>query len=132
MSKNKGGRPEKNEGKKIKQAHLRLTEEQHEVLLKIERDTGINRTDLFIKRVLDDQSFVITKDVIIELSNIGSELGKVGVNINQLAKHANIVSKNNALSTQIFEEQNRLMQEHLEKQSQVHKILRQMYRVMNK
>jgi hypothetical protein len=131
MSRNKGGRPVKHEGQKIKQAHLRLTEDQHIILSKLEKETGINRTDLFVKRVLENQSFVITTDVISALSEIGGELGRVGNNINQLAKHANTVSKNNALSPSIFEEHNRLLGEYLKLQSEIHKVLRQMYRVMN-
>ncbi|QJD98565.1 plasmid mobilization relaxosome protein MobC (plasmid) [Mucilaginibacter robiniae] len=132
MNRNKGGRPVKHQGQKIKQAHLRLTEEQHKTLAKIEKETGINRTDLFIKRVLEDQSFLITKDVVITLSELGGALGKVGNNINQLAKHANTVSKNNTLSPKIFEEHSKLMTEYLDFQAEIHKVLRQMYRVMKK
>ena len=131
MSRNKGGRPIKHEGQKIKQAHLRLTEDQHSILSKLEKETGINRTDLFVKRVLENQSFVITTDVICALSEIGGELGRVGNNINQLAKHANSVSKNNALSPAIFEEHNRLLGKYLKLQDEIHKVFRQMYRVMN-
>lgn len=129
---NKGGRPVKHEGQKIKQAHLRLTEDQHKSLLEIEKNTGINRTELFIKRVLDDQKFLITKEVVVTLAELGGALGKVGNNINQLAKHANIASKNNALSPEIFEEQSKLLMQYLEYQTEIHKVLRQMYRVMKK
>lgn len=132
MSRNKGGRPVKHEGQKIKQAHLRLTEDQHKTLVKIEKNTGLNRTDLFIKRVLEDQSFLITKDVVVTLSDLGGALGKVGNNINQLAKHANTVSKNNGLSPEIFKEHGKLMTQYLDFQAEIHKVLRQMYRVMKK
>lgn len=130
MSRNKGGRPPKNEGQKIKQAHLRLTEDQHKALVELEDQFGLSRTDLFIKRVLENQDFIITKDVLVELAKVGAEMGKIGSNINQLAKHANTIIKNHQLPPEILSEYNDLLGLHLMQERELYKVLRQMYRVM--
>lgn len=129
MSKNKGGRP-MILVKKSCRAELRLTEDELQKLLKIEADTGLKRSQLFIKRVLDNQDYLITKDVIQQLAIIGTEIGKVGNNINQLAKHANTIAKNQAVPPEILNQFNEYMNAHLNLQSEVYKVLRQMYRVM--
>jgi hypothetical protein len=130
MSRNKGGRPPKNEGQKIKQAHLRLTEDQHKKLMELEDQIGLNRTDLFIKRVLENQDFIITTDVLIQLAKVGAEMGKVGNNINQLAKHSNTIIKNHQLPSEIVSQYNDLLELHLVQERELYKVLRQMYRVM--
>lgn len=132
MSRNKGGRPPKNEGQKIKQAHLRLTEDQHKKLIELENQIGINRTDLFLKRVLENQDYIVTQDVIIQLAKVGAEMGKVGNNINQLARHANIVIKNQPLPPAIVSQYSSLLELHLAQEAELYKVLRQMYRVMKK
>lgn len=132
MSRNKGGRPPKNEGQKIKQAHLRLTEDQHNKLIELENQIGINRTDLFLKRVLENQDYIVTQEVIIQLAKVGAEMGKVGNNINQLARHANIVIKNQPLPPEIVSQYNHLLELHLAQEAELYKVLRQMYRVMKK
>jgi hypothetical protein len=129
-TRNRGGRPEKHKGKKIKQAHVRLTEEQHLQLAKLEHETGLRRTELFIQRVLEGKDYLITKDVINQLSSIGANVGKVGSNINQLAKHANTITKTHELPPKIVEEFNKHMKLFLEYESEINKLFRQMYRTM--
>nr|WP_181718654.1 plasmid mobilization relaxosome protein MobC [Pedobacter sp.]QJS06233.1 mobilization protein, MobC [Pedobacter sp.] len=130
MSRNKGGRPQKHEGKKIKQAHLRLTEDQHSQLSKIEVKTGINRTDLFVKRVLENQEFIVTKDLFNQLSSIGGEIGKVGNNINQIAKHANTIIKNHDLPPEILSEFMKMMSVFTERERELYKVFKQLYKLM--
>ncbi|MEN0053600.1 MAG: plasmid mobilization relaxosome protein MobC [Mucilaginibacter sp.] len=132
MSRNKGGRPPKNQGQKIKQAHIRLTEDQHKQLLDLENQIGVNRTDLFIKRVLENQDYIVTQDVIVQLAKVGAEMGKIGSNINQLAKHANTVIKNQPLSPAVVGAFNSLLELHIAHEADLYKVLRQMYRVMKK
>lgn len=132
MARNKGGRPPKHEGQKIKQAHLRLTEDQHKKLIELEKQIGVNRTDLFVKRVLENQDYIVTQDVIIQLAKVGAEMGKIGSNINQLAKHANTVIKNQDLPPQVVSQYNSLLDLHSIQEAELYKVLRQMYRVMKK
>ena len=129
MSRNKGGRHRK-EDKKSRRAELRLTEAEFEKLIHLEEETGVNRSSLFIKRVLENQDFIITKDVLVELAKVGAEMGKIGSNINQLAKHANTIIKNHQLPPEIFSQYNDLLGLHLMQERELYKVLRQMYRVM--
>jgi cation transport regulator ChaC len=131
MKRNKGGRPEK-EVKKSCRVEVRLTEAELNKLKKLEDETGLTRSFLFIHRVLDNQNFIVTRDVIMELAKVGTELGKVGNNINQLAKHANTVAKNQPLTSDSIGIFNKSIDQHLENQNELYKILRQMYRVMKK
>jgi cation transport regulator ChaC len=129
MSRNKGGRHKK-EVKKSRRAELRLTEAEFEKLIQLEEETGVNRSSLFIKRVLENQDFIITKDVLIQLAKVGAEMGKVGNNINQLAKHSNTIIKNHQLPPEIVSQYNDLLELHLVQERELYKVLRQMYRVM--
>jgi len=131
MGRNKGGRPEKKpEDKATQQVHLRLTPKEYTALGQLENDTGLNRTTLFRKRVLENQSFIVTKDVINQLSIIGADIGKVGSNINQLAKHANTITKTHDLPPNIVADFNNQMKIFLEQESELHKLFRLMYRIM--
>ena len=82
--------------------------------------------------MLENQDYIVTQDVIIQLAKVGAEMGKVGSNINQLARHANIVIKNHPLPPEIVTQYNNLLELHLAQEAELYKVLRQMYRVMKK
>lgn len=131
MNKKKGGRPIK-ALKKSCRAELRLTENEYQKLLAIEEATGLNRSHLFIARVIEQQDFLITKDVIAELAKVGEEVGRVGNNINQLARHANTIIKRADLPPQIVEAFNVSLATYTSLERDIYTILRQMYQVMKK
>ena len=85
-------RPKKDESlTKTKDVHLRMSETEYEILL--ERSTASNMTvSNFIRNALDKQN-VITKYEIIadvkEIKKLIGELGKIGSNLNQIARYFN-------------------------------------------
>ena len=85
-------RPKKDESlTKNKDVHLRMSETEYEILL--ERSTASNMTvSDFIRNALDKQN-VITKYEIIadvkEIKKLIGELGKIGSNLNQIARYFN-------------------------------------------
>lgn len=85
-------RPKKDEAlTKTKDVHLRMNETEYEILL--ERATASNMTvSDFIRNALDKQN-VITKYEIIadvkEIKKLIGELGKIGSNLNQIARYFN-------------------------------------------
>ncbi|MNL43944.1 Bacterial mobilization protein (MobC) [compost metagenome] len=132
MSRNFGGRPKILIGKRDKRIEIRLTEEEFYILQRLENETKLSRSLLFVNRILHQQDFFITNDVVNELSSIGQEIGRIGVNINQMAKHCNTVIKSQSLNPKITEEFNKLMQEFLSEEKEINKLFRQMYRTMAK
>ncbi len=131
MSRNKGGAPKK-EIKKSKRVVVRLTENEQEKLILLEKETGIKRSNLFVLRVIENREFLITKDVIQQLSNAGAEMGRVGNNINQLARHANIVFKTGPVSKHVIQDFEQLLERHIEIEKNIYAIFKNMYRVMRK
>ncbi len=85
-------RPKKDEAlTKTKDVHLRMNETEYEILL--ERATATNMTvSDFIRNALNSQN-VITKYEIIadvkEIKKLIGELGKIGSNLNQIARYFN-------------------------------------------
>lgn len=132
MSRNFGGRPKILIGKRDKRIEIRLTEEEFYILQRLENETKLSRSLLFVNRILHQQDYFITNDVVKELSSIGQEIGRIGVNINQMAKHCNTVIKSQSLNSKITEEFNKLMQEFLSEEKEINKLFRQMYRTMAK
>lgn len=131
MSRNKGGRPEK-EIKKSERVEVRLTVDELQKLIELEKETGTNRSILFILRVIENRGFLITKDVIQELSKAGAEMGRVGNNINQLARHANTVFKTGPVPQQVIQDFEQLLAKHIEIESNIYTIFKKMYRAMKK
>ena len=132
MGRNIGGRPKKLVGKRDKRIEIRLTEDELIILHKLENETKINRSLLFVKRILHQQDFFVTIDVMKELASVGQEIGRVGVNINQMAKHCNTLVKSQVLNPKVAEQFNKLMLEFLEQEREINKLFRQMYRTMAK
>ena len=132
MSRNLGGRPKILIGKRDNRIEIRLTEEELHILQKLEYETKLSRSLLFVKRILHQQDFFITIDVLKELASLGQEVGRIGVNINQMAKHCNTVIKSQSLNPKIAEEFNKLMAEFLGEEKELNKLFRQMYRTMAK
>ena len=130
MGRNIGGRPKKSIDKRDKRIEIRLTEKEMLILQKLENETHISRSYLFVNRILHQQDFFVTTDVLKELASVGKEIGRIGVNINQLAKHCNTVVKSQSLNPKIAEEFNKLLAEFLGEERELNKLFRQMYRTM--
>ena len=66
-----------------KQILLRVTETELEIIDKKAKAACLNRNKYLIKMAID--GFIIIQD----LENVRGEISKIGVNINQIAKHIN-------------------------------------------
>ena len=132
MSRNTGGRPKKLNGQKCKRIEIRLSDQELLILQGLEKETKISRSRLFVNRILNQQDFFVTADLIHVLASLGGEVGRIGNNINQLAKHCNTVVKHHQLPSGVVNEFNELMTIHLKNEQEMYKIFRQIYRVMKK
>ena len=85
-------RPKKDEAlTKTKDVHLRMNETEYEILL--ERATATNMTvSDFIRNALVNQKVIIKYEITADLPEIKkliSEFGKIGSNLNQIARYFN-------------------------------------------
>lgn len=128
----KAGRPPMLTGKRTRIIKAKLTDEEFEKLLAIQKAAGMNRMELIRKRVLGAGSTVTvnTKELLIALDAIGTELGRAGNNINQLARHANILNRQSKLAPEVVNEFNRLFTDYIRVQQELEKTLRQILRAM--
>jgi hypothetical protein len=128
------GRPSLKSGKRSKKIDARFTEEEYKIILDLEITLGIRRTEIIRMRVLQGsaQLVVNAKEMIQHLDRVGAELGRVGNNINQLAKYVNTLNKRGLLSAQIMERFNILFDQYIETQQSLEIALRKIIRQMGK
>jgi hypothetical protein len=94
------GRPPLTEGKRIKKIDARFTEAEYREIETLEVALGLKKSDLVRLRLLDNSAAVVvnSKALIQSLDEVGTELGRAGNNINQLARYANTLRKKGGLS----------------------------------
>jgi len=122
----KAGRPLKAEDKRTKKIDVRFTEAEYRTIAELEETLGISKTELVRERLLHGARLTIlnAKELVAELDKIGAELGRSGNNINQLARYANTLNKQNVLSPQVVVEFNRLFGDHVDRRQELTVILR--------
>ncbi|MEN5057146.1 plasmid mobilization protein [Sphingobacterium kitahiroshimense] len=130
--KKKVGRPPMLTGKRTRIIKAKLTFEEFQALLEIQKNTGLNRMELIRKRVLHGGSTVTIniKELLGMLDAIGAEMGRAGNNINQLARHANMLNRQGKLNPEIISEFNKLFTAYIRTQQELEKILRHILRAM--
>jgi hypothetical protein len=133
-SPNSKGRPILKTGRRSKKIDARFTEDEYLTVLNLEKQLGISKTDLIRMRLLENIPSVIlnAKELIEDLDYIGAEMNRAGNNINQLAKHANVLNKKGMLSIEIVQRNNELLENWIaiqrELETSLRKIIRQMSR----
>lgn len=117
---------------KIRRFELRLSEQELMQFLELEKSLGISRSDIVRIRVLKNAANMLTntKELMKRLDTIGAELGRSGNNINQLAKHANILQKQGLLSQSVATEFTSLLGGYITVQQELEKNIRQIIRLM--
>jgi hypothetical protein len=132
--KNKGGRPRLETGGRTEHVVVRFTEEEDKQLSALEKELGMNRSEIIRKRVLFDAEMIVinSKSLISELDNVGAELGRAGNNINQLAHHANLLNTAGKLTPEITGKFNVLLENYISIQHDLEISLRQIIRRMNR
>jgi hypothetical protein len=92
----------------------------------------MNRMELIRKRVLHAGAAITINsgELLAALDAIGAELGRAGNNINQLARHANVLNKQGMLSPDVATEFNTLFSDYIRTQRELEKNIRQILRAM--
>lgn len=108
------GRPPLTEGKRIKKIDARFTEAEYLEIEKMELALGLKKTDLVRLRLLGTSAAILvnSKDLIKILDAAGTELGRAGNNINQLARYANILLLKGILDPSVVLQFNFLMEKY--------------------
>lgn len=128
----KVGRPEMTSGKRTKIIKARITEDEFNQVLAIEKNLGITRMELIRTRVLYNSNKVLVNagELLKQLDAIGAEMGRGGNNINQLARHANILKNEGLLTESVVREFNELFGSYITIQQELEKAIRQVIRLM--
>ena len=128
----KPGRPPMLTGKRIRLIKAKLTDEEFSKLLEIQKASGMNRMELIRRRVLGGGAVVAvnTVELLTALDTIGAELGRAGNNINQLARHANVLNRQGRLAPEVVSEFNRMFTDYIRTQRKLAKNFRQLLRAM--
>jgi len=134
MNKSQLGRPPMVCGKRDKKIDVRFTGDEFELILKLEKTLGISKADLIRNRTLtgSDRVIVNAEQLIGSLDLLGTEMGRAGNNINQLAKYANGLNRQGILSVVVAERYNILLGNYLELQKRLEMLLRKMIRLAGK
>ena len=119
-------------GKRIHIIKAKLTDEELKALIEIQKNSGLNRMELIRRRVLGKGAPVIinVNELLHSLDAIGTELGRAGNNINQLARHANSLNKLGRLNEDIVINFNNLFSTYIHRQQELEKQLRNILRAM--
>lgn len=126
------GRPPLKEGKRTRFVNVRFTEDEFKDIVELEQQLGISRTELIRMRVLaDSHKIIINSRVLIKhLDNAGAEMGRIGNNINQLAKHANVLSLKGQLDPLVINRFNNLFNDYIKVQQAMEAAFRKIIRAM--
>lgn len=119
-------------GKRTRLIKAKLTDEEFSKLQEIQKASGMNRMELIRRRVLGGGAVVVvnTVELLTALDTIGAELGRAGNNINQLARHANVLNRQGRLAPEVVSEFNRLFTDYIRTQRKLEKNFRQLLRAM--
>lgn len=114
------------EGKRTKKITARFTQDEYKTISALEETMGTSKTDLVRERLLHGARLTIinAKELVAALDVIGTELGRSGNNINQLAKYANTLNKKGQLSPVVIAYFNSLCEKHLGNRKQLDTVLR--------
>ncbi|GGA95623.1 plasmid mobilization protein [Mucilaginibacter rubeus] len=128
------GRPTVKEGKRTKFINVRFTEDEFKEIVELEQQLGLSRTELIRMRVLaDTQKIVVNSRVLIKyLDDVGAEMGRIGNNINQLAKHANVLNLKGQLDPLIVDRFNYLFNDYIKVQQVLEATFRKIIRAMGR
>lgn len=128
------GRPQLRSGKRSKKIDARFTEEEYQLIVAMEAELGISKTELVRMRLLNDAARIVinSKELLKHLDSIGAEMGRSGNNINQLARHANTLKLQGALSPAVASKFTTLLEGHISICQALEAALRKIIRAMGK
>ncbi|MFC0513137.1 plasmid mobilization relaxosome protein MobC [Mucilaginibacter angelicae] len=128
------GRPKLKDGRRVKKLDIRFTQEEYDIILAIEKELGISKTELLRMRALNDSGKILLNsgELIRSIDRIGAEMGRAGNNINQLAKHANTMKLAGSLQPHVAVQFNTLLNDYISIQRLLETSLRKIIQLMGK
>ncbi len=132
MKHRKGSRKPTAHEQRTRRFELRLSEAERSQFLELEKALGLSRADIVRIRVLQHSKrmLVNTTEVMKLLDSIGTEIGRSGNNINQLAKHANILRQQGMLHVALISDLIPLLTEYVRLQRELEQSIRQLIRLI--
>jgi len=133
MAGKKNGRPLKLEGKRTRFIKARVSEEEYVQARDLWLSLGMKESDFVRLKLLNDYSVSIklnAAEALKTLDNIGSEIGRSGNNINQLARHANFLNKRGMLSVEVVTKFNELFSKYISLFRDMEKSTRELLRLL--
>lgn len=111
---------------------LRLSEAERTQFLDLEKALGLSRADIVRIRVLQHakKMLVNTTEIMKLLDSIGTEIGRSGNNINQLAKHANTLHQQGLLHPDLIRDLTPLLTEYIRLKRSLEQSIRQLIRLI--
>jgi len=128
------GRPKKEREKRVRKIDARFTQTEYDLVLAMETTLGITKTELVRVRLLNgsERMLLNTRELISQMDVIGAEMGRIGNNINQLAKHAHIMRLSGEMPVYIAEKFNALFEDYLDSQRRLEVVFRKIIRLAGK
>ncbi|WP_286732600.1 MULTISPECIES: plasmid mobilization protein [Sphingobacterium] len=132
MGRNKSFRTKSLKNNRVCRFELRLTESEKAQFLSLEKSLGINRSEIVRNRVLSHPSrtLVDSKTILQMLDTLGSELGRSGNNINQLARHINTLKLQGKLEPGELSRFPSLIADYIKYQRQIEQEFRNLMRLI--
>ncbi|MCX2584312.1 plasmid mobilization protein [Pedobacter sp. MR22-3] len=133
MAGKKNGRPLKLEGKRTRFIKTRVSEEEYARARDLWLSLGLKESDFVRLKLLKASSVSIklnAAEALKTLDNIGSEIGRSGNNINQLARHANFLNKRGMLSVEVVTKFNELFSTYISMFRDMEKSTRELLRLL--
>ncbi|QQD14385.1 hypothetical protein [Sphingobacterium sp. UDSM-2020] len=111
---------------------LRLSEAERTQFLDLEKSLGLSRADIVRIRVLQNSKkmLVNTTEIMKLLDSIGTEIGRSGNNINQLAKHVNTLQQQGMFHSALIRDLAPLLTEYIRLQRRLEQSIRQLIRLI--
>lgn len=134
MRNNKTSRTESTKDNRICRFELRLTKAEKEQFLSLEKSLGLNRSEIVRNRVLSHSSKILvdSKTILQMLDTLGSELGRSGNNINQLARHINTLKLQGRLEPGELSRFPSLIADYIKYQRQIEQEFRNLMRLIKR
>lgn len=132
MKNRKGNRKPTAQEQRTRRFELRLSEAERAQFLELEKVLGLSRADVVRIRVLQHSKkmLVNTTEIMKLLDSIGTEIGRSGNNINQLAKHANTLGQQGMLHSNLMRDLTSLLTEYISLQRRLEQSFRQLIRLI--
>lgn len=132
MGRNKPLKTETQKNNRVYRFELRLTENEKAQFLALEKSLGINRSEIVRDRVLNHSSRILvdSKTILQMLDTLGSELGRSGNNINQLARHINTLKLQGKLEPGELSRFPSLIADYIKYQRQIEQEFRNLMRLI--